>query len=77
VQNWNQFAGYPDDSGDTATITTQGNGWPVLDDDYCIGSPLSMDNDAELDMNDYTLKVDGKGVRNLIERNLIDTRPTR
>lgn len=54
--NWPGVMGYPDDSADTATITTQGSGWPVLENSYCIYN-LTMTSASSLDLDSNTLTV--------------------
>ncbi len=59
--NWVPDAGHPDDSGDTATISSTTGGWPDLDEDYTsagsddIGA-LTMGGIADLDVVTYTLE---------------------
>lgn len=62
--NWNQ-AGCPDDSGDTATITSKTTRWPQLDNNYTVSNgnrnidDLTMGGaNTDLDVNSYTLECD-------------------
>jgi hypothetical protein len=57
VDSWEQ-AGCPDDSADTATISSKETYWPTLNDDYCIGG-LTMSNSSQLTTGNNTLSVDG------------------
>jgi hypothetical protein len=57
--NWSPSSGFPDDYGDSATIDTTSGGWPVLYASYGIASLTVNNASATLDMNDYTLSVDG------------------
>jgi len=61
--NWTANSGYPDDSSDTATITSTTGDWPVLDQDYTSMysrniDDLTMGGSADLDTSSYTLQCD-------------------